>query len=300
MKKLLVLLFLAAQPVLAFAQSGRTHLTERIDTTNLNLKTLGEAITAQDGTDYRKATTLLNWVSNRLEWMATDYQRRSVKEILERGGGNCYDLAQVYVEIVKAMNIKTRPIAEINLSRLNPGRQERAAQLVAEKGARASVFGARHNDHRWLEVYDETTGTWLPVDPTMNVIGVEQWVKARLGFEQRITIDPAISGDMIAPFAVFVSGDKKDLMAENRSVYYMVDQFDRVYNRELSRLPSWNKWVAAITSLSGHAKSAFEDKENLHLYQQQIAELDAIYQALKTEYQALQQKRTASTPPANA
>lgn len=300
MKKLLVLLLLAAQPCLAFAQSGRAHLSERIDTTNLNLKTLGEQITAEDGTDYRKASSLLNWVSNRLEWMATDYQRRSVKEILERGGGNCYDLAQVYVEIVKAMNIKTRSIAEINLSRLNPGRQERAAQMVTEKGARASVFGARHNDHRWLEVYDETTGTWLPVDPTMNVIGVEQWVKARLGFEKRITIDPAISDDMIAPFAVFVTGDRKDLMAEDRSVYYMVDQFDQVYNKELSGLPSWSKWVAAITSLSGRAKSAFEDKENLHLYNKQIAELDAIYQALKTEYLHLQAKKGNGNPDVKA
>ncbi|KFI05254.1 transglutaminase-like domain-containing protein [Massilia sp. BSC265] len=291
MKKLLVLLFLVAQPFFAFAQSGRANISEKIDTTNLNLKTLGEQITATDDTDYKKASTLLSWVSNRLEWVATDYKRRTVKEILERGAGNCYDLAQVYVEIVKAMDIKTRSIAEVNLSRLHPERQGQAEQLVKEKGARYSLFGARHNDHRWLEVYDDTSGKWLPVDPTMNVIGVEQWVKARLGFGKRITIDPAISDDMIAPFAVFVTGARSDSMVDNRSMYYMVEQFDRVYNNELSKLPSWSKWVASIALLSEHAKLAFEGRENLHLYTTQIAELDTIYQDLKNEYLKSQEKR---------
>ena len=284
MKKLLVLLLLAAQPFVVHGQSGRTNLAEKIDTTNLDLKVLGEQITANDSTDYQKARTLLNWVSNRLEWVATDYKRRTVKEILDRGAGNCYDLAQVYLAIVKAMNIKTRAIAEVNLSRHHPERQGQAEQLVKEKGPRYSLFGARHNDHRWLEVYDDSSGTWLPVDPTMNVIGVEQWVKARLGFGKRITIDPAISDDMIAPFAVFVTGASSDSMVEDRSRYYMVEQFDKVYDNELSRLPSWNRWVASIGSLSTHAKLAMESKENLHLYTTQIAELDGIYRDLKNEY----------------
>lgn len=284
MKKLLVLLLLSAQPFLVFAQSNRTNLSEKVDTANLDLQALGRQITANDSTDYQKAKTLLNWVSNRLEWLATDYQRRTVKEILERGGGNCYELAEVYLALVREMNIKSRPIAEINLSRLNPDRQKTAEQLVKEKGIRASVFGGRHNDHRWLEVYDETSGNWLPVDPTMNVIGVEQWVKARLGFGRRATIDPAITEDMIAPFAVFVTDAGKTNMIENRSAYYMVDQFDKTYDGRLSKLPSWNRWVGLIDSLSAHSRAAFETKENLHLYTRQIEELDSVYRNLKLEY----------------
>lgn len=284
MKKLFVLLFLAAQPFLVFAQSHRTNTAEKIDTANLDLRALGQQITRGDGTDYQKAMSLLNWVSNRLEWLATDYKRRTVKEILERGGGNCYELAEVYLALVREMNIKSRPIAEINLSRWNPGRQTAAEEQVKEKGPRASVFGGRHNDHRWLEVYDETSGKWLPVDPTMNVIGVEQWVKARLGFGKRVTIDPVISDDMIAPFAVFVTDASKANMIENRSTHYMVEQFDKVYDNELSRLPSWNRWVALIQQLSERSRSAFEKKENLHDYSRQIEELDAVYRNLKDEY----------------
>ena len=46
-----------------------------------------------------------------------------------------------------------------------------------------------------------------PVDPSMNVIGTEQWLKARAWFGQRITIDTSITNDMIVPFAIFVVGD---------------------------------------------------------------------------------------------
>lgn len=291
MKKLLIVLLFAAQPFVVHAQSARTNLGEKIDTTNLNLKVLGEQITANADTNYGKASTLLSWVSNRLEWVATDYKRRTVSEILERGAGNCYDLAQVYLEMVKAIDIKIRSIAEVNLSRFHPERQVQAEQLVKEKGARYSVFGARHNDHRWLEVYDDISGQWLPVDPTMNVIGVEQWVKTRLGFGKRITIDPTITDDMIAPFAVFVTGASSHSMVEDRSRYYMVEQFDKVYNNELSKLPSWSKWVASIGLLSERAKLAMESKENFHLYTNQIAELDVIYRNLKNEYLNSQDKK---------
>ncbi|QOY93414.1 transglutaminase domain-containing protein [Massilia sp. UMI-21] len=284
MKKLIVLLLLAAHASLGFAQSGRTHLSEKIDIASLNLRSLGEEITKNAGSDYQKATLLLDWVSNRLAWLATDYQRRTVAEILERGGGNCYELAQVYLALVQEMHIKSRPIAEVNLSRHHPERQVQAEQLVEEKGVRYSLFGARHNDHRWLEVHDEASGQWLPVDPTMNVIGVDRWVKARLGFGKRVSIDPAISDDMIAPFAIFVTDDSKTRMIDNRSAYYMVEQFDKAYDNKLSKLPSWNRWVGLIDSLSRHARSAFESQENFHLQTKQIDELDAVYRDLKAEY----------------
>lgn len=284
MKKLIVLLLLAAHASLGFAQSGRTHVSDRIDIASLNLRSLGEEITKNAGTDYEKATVLLDWVSNRLAWLATDYKRRTVPEILERGGGNCYDLAQVYLALVQELHIKSRPIAEVNLSRVHPERQVQAEQLVKEKGLRYSAFGARHNDHRWLEVYDDASGKWLPVDPTMNVIGVDRWVKARLGFGKRVTIDPVISDDMIAPFAVLVTDDSKTKMIENRSAYYMVEQFDQAYDKQLSKLPSWNRWVSLINLLSQHARSAMESQENLHLYTKQIEELDVVYRDLKEEY----------------
>jgi hypothetical protein len=284
MKKFFVLMLLAAQPFLVFAQSNRTSLSEKINTADLNLKVLGEKITQHGRTDYEKATVLLNWVSNRLEWLATDYQRRTVKQILERGGGNCYELAEVYLALLRELNIRSRPIAEVNLSRFKADRQASAEQLVREKGNRYSVFGARHNDHRWLEVYDDISGNWLPVDPTMNVIGVDQWVKARLGFGKRVTIDPAITDDMIAPFAVFVTDAGKTEMLDDRSVHYMVEQFDKAYGHALSKLPSWNRWVALIKLLSEHSRLAFGKKENLHLYNSRIEELDAVYRSLKDEY----------------
>lgn len=76
----------------------------------------------------------------------------------------------------------------------------------------------------------------------------------------------------------------KTAMIENRSAYYMIEQFDKAYDKELSKLPSWNRWVALIKLLSEHSKSALEKKENLHLYSKQIEELDAVYRNLKDEH----------------
>jgi hypothetical protein len=52
----------------------------------------------------------------------------------------------------------------------------------------------------------------------------------------------------------------------------------------LSKLPSWNKWVTGLQTLSVAAKRAFEGQENLHNYTGQISELADIYESLKNEY----------------
>ena len=71
---------------------------------------------------------------------------------------------------------------EVNVQPTNDRRQRDAAALVASQGPRASVFGRRHNDHVWIEYHDRETGRWLPSDPTINIVGLEDWVPARLGF----------------------------------------------------------------------------------------------------------------------
>lgn len=293
MRTTVICLLLISQSYFLYAQSSRKDLSEKIDTTNLDLKALGEKITVNEKTDYAKARVLLNWVSNRLEWKATDYQVRTVKEIMARQGGNCYELASVYKAMINAMNLRSRSIAEINVQRPSEEREKSATELIKTKGLSASVFGRRHNDHRWIEIYDAPSNKWLPVDPTMNVIGTEQWLKARLGFEKRITIDTSITNDMIAPFAIFVTDNiKKHQLIEDRSSYYLITEFDNLYHNQLSKLPSWKRWVNLITILPAHAKLSLEGKENLHNYAKQIAELGEIYESLKEEYLSSQKKKS--------
>ncbi|WP_422860568.1 hypothetical protein ACOKFD_06945 [Flagellimonas sp. S174] len=50
-----------------------------------------------------------------LDWLATDYQRRTIHEILERQGGICHELAMVTMHFFEKANIKRRKVTEINL-----------------------------------------------------------------------------------------------------------------------------------------------------------------------------------------
>ena len=251
----------------------------------VDLKAFATTIIAHANDNYAKATTLLAWLGTHFEWKYTDYQNRSVQEIIARKGGNCFELATVYMALLKELNINYRPIAEGNIQKPDEDRGKRAAQMVKESGNKASVFGRQHNDHRWIEVYDDHAKEWVPADPTMNIIGFDQWLKARAWFGDRHTINDEFSKEMIVPFGIFVvSKENKSEMNTNRTTYYLVDRLDALYDHKLSGLPSWPKWVSALQELSKVAKNAFEGNENLQEHDAQIGELANIYQNLKQEY----------------
>ena len=91
--------------------------------------------------------------------------------------------------IIKAAGIRYRSIAEINIHPLSSNRQKNATSWIAEKGNTASVFDLQHNDHRWVEIYKTKNGQWRPADPSMGNIGKTDWLKARVWFGERKTID---------------------------------------------------------------------------------------------------------------
>ena len=290
MKKTLSVLMLFLN-IGAFAQQS-INLSSG-DTSSINTKKFAENIVSGITDNYQKAKTLLNWLSNNFEWKATDYQKRTVNEIIIRKGGNCFELATVYMALLKELNLIYRPIAEINIHKLSERRGQTANEKVKTNGNKMSVFGKQHNDHRWVEIFDEKTNEWIPADPTMGIIGFDQWLKARAWFGERHTINDEFSSDMIVPFAIYVvNNDNKSLMEENRTNYYMITKLDALYNNQLSKLSSWNKWIDGLKTLSIAAKKAFEGKENLHKYADKITDLAIIYQNLKQEYFATQKKKS--------
>jgi hypothetical protein len=290
MKRKLILMSLLLGTLTAIAQDpafNRNNLSQKIDTSNLDLAVFAQQIVGNTSSNYEKAEKLLRWLSNSLEWKATDYQRRSVNQILARQGGNCFELAVVYMAMIKALNIQYRGIAEINIHRYSDDRQATAEQKVKQAGFGMSVFGRQHNDHRWVEIYDDRTKEWVPADPSMNVIGVNRWLKARAWFGERITIDTQFTRDMIVPFAVFVVSDtSKRFMVENRTRHYLVDAFNKLYDNKLGQLPAWNQWVAGLNELDDVAQQAFSWKLNLHEYGEKIAKLGEVYRELKQQYLA--------------
>lgn len=257
------------------------------DTAQLDLKTYANEIVVGEASPFARARKLLQWLSSNFEWTATDYQSRTVKEIIARKGGNCFELAKVYMALAGELALPLRPIAEINLHVPKEQRGESAARKIAERGNRMSVFGYQHNDHRWIEVYNEQSGEWIPVDPTMNLFGYEAWLKARAWFGERHMMNEEIGRDMIAPFAIFVA-DKQNtgLMIEDRTQQYMVKKLDSLYGGRLSTLASWNSWVEQLKQITLPAQAAFGGKENLHAYGELIDQLRHTYDRLKGEYEA--------------
>lgn len=232
--------------------------------------------------DYAKTQAIINWLTLNFDWKATDYKKRNVQQIIERGGGNCNDLAKVAMDLIEIANIKMRKVREINVHIKKERRKKDAEKKIEENGLRYSVFGKMHNDHVWIEVYDQKTQTWLPADPSLGLVGTKSWMNGRVVFEDRKTLDPR-SEDMLVPMAIFVQDDEGNFL-ESRTEHYLVNTFNEIYDNKLYQLPSWEVWVDNLKMMDEKCLLAFQGKENLHNYETQIESLLKSYQSLHMEY----------------
>ncbi|HEV7783115.1 MAG TPA: hypothetical protein VGO58_17690, partial [Chitinophagaceae bacterium] len=134
-----------------------------------------------------------------------------------------------------------------------------------------------------IEFFDEESRQWIPADPTLGLAGLENWIKSRIGFEPRVNHAIVASADMLVPIAVFAL-NPDGTIAENRSEYYLIESFNRVYKDQLVSLPSWKSWKEAVDFIQQKSRDAFEGKDNLHRYTDQIQQLKEIYEKLKEQY----------------
>ena len=191
------------------------------------IKELAISIAGKSGGSVEKTERILNWMYKNYKLMYTDYQKRTVAEIMKRGGGNCAELARVFQAFLGEVDIPTRWAAEISIVPKSERRKKDAESMVAETGVGASVFGYMHNDHRWLEVYDDSKNSWFPADPSTGIFGTDSWVKQRIGFGER----PEAMNEWIVPFVIVVKQKKK--IIENRSEYYLINGFNASYGKKL-------------------------------------------------------------------
>lgn len=256
----------------------------------VDLKALADSV-APTGTTLERTRTLVHWVNDNFTWSSTDYEKRTPQEIVARRAGNCAELASVLRAFLDASGTTSRWIHEINVQpQPTPRRQNTAAAMVAQRGLSYSIFGLQHNDHMWLEVWDPASKTWFPADPAYGVVGIDEWLPARLAMANRpkprvAAVEP-IAADMLVPFVVTAGETRSGPFTDDRTDTYLIDGFDRLYGGRLPTLPAWSTWVQAVHSLSPHARAAFEGKENLHKYNEQIAKLKATYDELSREASA--------------
>jgi transglutaminase-like putative cysteine protease len=261
------------------------HVPAQEPSAPADIDSLSRQIAGDSGSSLDRAQRLITWINTSFDWKATDYQQRTIEQIIERRGGNCAELSRVLERLLKPAGIRYRWVSEINIHPYTPGRQQRAEARVAANGNRSSVFGLRHNDHRWLEVFDDAAGQWVPADPSIGIAGVEAWIKFRMGLANRpqpqVPAVAEILKDMIVPFAVIARSESG--LGEDRSEFYLVEQFNRTYGGRLASLPAWRDWTAGVRELSQSAARAFRGDVNLHDSNDKIARLAETYEALRQQ-----------------
>jgi transglutaminase-like putative cysteine protease len=177
------------------------------------IKELAINIAGKNGSSMAKAERLHTWMYKNFKFLYTDYQKRTIAEIIKRRGENCAELARVFQTLLGKVDVPTRWIVEITIVLKSEQRQKNAERLIAKRGVRASVFGYMHNDHRWLEVYNDINKTWFPADPSTGIFGTDSLVRMRIGFGER----PEVMKGWIVPFVVV--GEKKKKIIAERSEY---------------------------------------------------------------------------------
>jgi len=284
MKYLKLLIVVAMTAVSAAAQtkpaSARDeHLYALAQT---DIKAFAREVTKDATSDVERAQAIVHWLTRTFEWKATDYRTRTVREIIDRRGGNCNDLALVALAAMKELNIPLRRVHDVHIRTASSERGERAHALVKEKGDTYSVFGRHHNDHVWLEVYDSSRKEWFPADPWSGLVGLDEWMAARVGFGSRSGPNPD-AADMIVPIAIFAA-DADGNFTINRTQHYLVDEFDREYDGKLHDLPEWKQWIARLDQLDDKVEGAFAGRINLQDYEAEIDSAAATYEHLRAGY----------------
>ncbi len=252
-----------------------------------NIHALVDSVSGS-GSTMTRTRKLVYWINDTFTWSYTDYESRTPVQIIARRAGNCAELASVLHLMLDSLNVRTRWVREINVQpEQTPRRQATADSLVKVRGNSFSVFGLQHNDHVWLEVWDDSSRAWFPADPAYGVVGLADWSAARLALDHRPkprvkAVEP-IAADMVAPFVVTAGERRSGPYNEDRTKFYLIDGFNALYASRLSSLPSWPAWVTAVEALSPHAQAAFDGKENLHTYTADIGKLKQTYDRLAQE-----------------
>jgi hypothetical protein len=269
-----------------FEQKPRTPRDEHLyQLARTDLKAFAKQVTEGTTSELGETRAIVFWLTQHFDWKETDYQKRTVQQIVERGGGNCNDLAMVALAAMKELNIQVRRVHDVHIRTESAGRGERAHTLVKEKGNSYSVFGRHHNDHVWLEIYDSKANDWFPADPWSGLVGTEDWMKARVWFGLRSSLAPD-AAEMIVPFAIFAA-DADGNFTINRTRHYLVDEFDRLYGNELhEQTAAWQQWVTLLDLLSNKTEGAFAGSINLLDYESEIYSLAATYERLRAAEEA--------------
>ena len=240
---------------------------------------LARAVVGEDRNPLSQCRRLIAWMYREFEWSASDYQHRTLDDIVARRAGNCAEQTRLLASLLSALRMETRTMAEINIQPPRAERGQSAAQMAARQGPTASVFGYRHNDHRWLEVRDAGSGLWFPADATLGVCGEQEWLAARMGFGPR----PDAAQAMIVPLMVFVM-DAARHVREDRTDHYVIALFHQYVAATVQADALLGEWARVVRVLAPAGQRAFEGQASFFPYGDQVQHALEVYRAIESRY----------------
>src|SRR4030095_12709715 len=103
---LLVLLAFTCGIVKAQQRSPSSQNEELYALARTDLKSFAQQVSKDARSELGRAQAIVRWLAQNFEWKATDYQQRTVQQIIQRRGGNCNELAMVALASMKELAIK--------------------------------------------------------------------------------------------------------------------------------------------------------------------------------------------------
>lgn len=95
------------------AQQKTASDDQLYDLARVDLKAFAQQVSRNAPSELGQAQAIVRWLAANFDWKATDYQKRTVQEIIERKGGNCNELAMV---ALSAMKVGTSLSTEVSLA----------------------------------------------------------------------------------------------------------------------------------------------------------------------------------------
>jgi hypothetical protein len=250
------------------------------DTSKINMQAISTYIIGEGNTSTtEKVQKIVDWTADNLDWTYSSNKERTAKEILKRKGGDAKERNKLVKELIESAGYDVRNVAEVSLQSTKNQRQKSTEQKMKKSGNCASVVGLNHGDYHWLEFYEPSSKEWIPVDASLKVVGLAEWMRVRMKFNER-----NLTGERIIPIGVYVSDENCTNIREDRTNYYLVQAFNSFYNDRLNTLDGWKTWEEKIAQLNPFIQSAFEGKNNLHEQQDMIAQIGENYMQLRKEY----------------
>ena len=123
--------FLLVSFGLALVQSRAPRAHEHLyELARTDLKAFAKQVSEGTNSELGETRAIVLWLTQHFDWKETDYQKRTVQQIVERGGGNCNDLALVALAAMKELNIQVRKVHDVHVRTVPRNAVKRAAALL--------------------------------------------------------------------------------------------------------------------------------------------------------------------------